>query len=54
MSQSEAISLFTQMMSRKEEDIELARAAILLAKEEYPDLDIDKYLREIEPMAEEI
>lgn len=38
MSRFEAISLFTQMMSRKEEDIELARAAILLTKEEYPTL----------------
>ncbi len=54
MSRSEAISLFTQMMSRKEEDIELARAAILLAKEEYPDLDIDEYMRRIELMAQEI
>jgi len=27
---------------------------LLLAKEKYPDLDIDKYLREIEPMADEI
>ncbi len=54
MSRSEAISLFTEMVSRKEEGIELAKAALLFAKEEYPDLDIDKYLREIDLMAEEI
>lgn len=54
MSRSEAINLFTEMMSRKEEDIELAKAAILFAKEEYPNLDIDEYLRRIELMAQEI
>lgn len=42
------------MMSRKEENIELAKAALLFAKEEYPDLNIDRYLLEIELMAEEI
>jgi regulator of sirC expression with transglutaminase-like and TPR domain len=52
--QSETRRVFAEMVSRKEEDIKLAKAALLLAKGEYPDLDIDKYLRKIELMAEEI
>jgi regulator of sirC expression with transglutaminase-like and TPR domain len=52
--QSEGRTLFAKMVSRKEENIELAKAALLFAKEEYPDLNIDRYLIEIELMAEEI
>ncbi len=52
--QSEARRLFAEMVSRKEEDIELAKAALLFAKEQYPDLDIEKYLRKIDLMAEQL
>ncbi|MGH7801128.1 MAG: SirB1 family protein [Thermodesulfobacteriota bacterium] len=52
--QSDAIRLFGEMVSRREEEIELAKAAFLFAKEEYPDLDIDVYLRKLDLMAEEI
>ena len=52
--QSDAIRLFGEMVSRREEEIELAKAALLFAKEEYPDLDIDVYLRKLDLMAEEI
>jgi len=51
---SEAKGLFAEMVSRNDEDIVLARAALLIAKEEYPDLDIEKYLRRVDLIAEEI
>lgn len=51
---SEVRRLFAQMVSRNDEDINLAEAALLYAKEEYPDLDIEKYLRKINLIAEEI
>jgi regulator of sirC expression with transglutaminase-like and TPR domain len=54
VNQSEARKLFAEMVSRKEGEIELAKAALLFAKEEYPDIDIDKYLRKIDLMAVEI
>lgn len=54
MSRSEAISLFAEMMSRKDKEIELAKAALLFAKEEYHNLDINEYLKRIELMAQEI
>src|SRR3990170_2813412 len=52
--QSEAIRLFGEMVSRREEEIELARAALLFAKEEYPGLDVGRYLQKLELMTEEI
>ena len=51
---SEVKRLFAEMVSRHEEDINLAEAALLYAKVEYPDLDIEKYLRRIDLIAEEI
>ena len=35
-----------------EEDFDLARAALLLAKDEYSDLDIEKYLTKLDELAE--
>src|SRR3989337_4258823 len=52
--QSVARRLLAEMVSRKEEEIELARAALLFAKEEYPGLDVGKYLQKLELMTEEI
>jgi len=52
--QSEGRTLFANMVSRKEENIELAKAALLFAKEGYTDLNIDRYLREMELIVEEI
>src|SRR3990170_5723528 len=52
--QSEARRLFAEMLSRKDEEIELAKAALLFAKEEYSDLDVEKYLTKLELMSEEI
>jgi len=45
--QSVARRLLAEMVSRKEEEIELARAALLFAKEEYPGLDVGKYLQKL-------
>jgi len=38
--QSVARRLLAEMVSRKDEEIELAKAALLFAKEEYSDLEI--------------
>ena len=43
-------SEFTRLVAR--EPIPLARGALLLAKEEYPDLDIDKYLDRMTALAQ--
>ncbi|HEX3036920.1 MAG TPA: transglutaminase-like domain-containing protein [Thermodesulfobacteriota bacterium] len=52
--QSEAKTLFSEMMNR-EGEINLAKAALLLAKEiEYPDLDVYDYLRKIDLIANEV
>lgn len=52
--QSVARRLLAEMASRKDEEIELARASLIFAKEEYPDLDVEKYLRRLELITEEI
>ncbi len=52
--QSEARRLFADMMGRKEEEIELAKAALIFAKEEYPDLVIERFLEKLDLMAEKI
>ncbi len=52
---SEAKRLFAEMVSREDEEINLAETALLFAKEiEYSDLDTDKYLRTIDLMGNEI
>ncbi len=45
---------FIQAIDRPEEDIDLARAALLFAKEEYPDLDVDAYIERLDRMAHPI
>jgi Uncharacterized conserved protein len=43
------------MMSKQEEEINLAEAALLMAKKvEYPDLRVNEYLRKIDAMGNEI
>ncbi len=56
MNVSEARRLFIESVSKKrEEEIELARASLLFAKElEYPELDIERYMDTICSMAEEV
>ena len=40
-------------MERPEEELNLARAALLVAREEYPQLPIDRYLMRLDMLAEE-
>src|SRR5882724_5744623 len=46
-----AAELFKEMVGRPENQVDLASAALLIALDEYPTLDIQKYLREIDAMA---
>ena len=46
-----ATELFKEMVRRPESQVDLASAALLIALDEYPSLDVQKYLREIESMA---
>lgn len=41
------------MVARPEEQIDLAEAALLVAKEEYPDLDVHAYLERLDALASE-
>jgi regulator of sirC expression with transglutaminase-like and TPR domain len=45
---------FYQEIRQPEEQIDLARAALYLAQEEYPDLDPDEYLNALDMMAVEV
>ncbi|HEV8712716.1 MAG TPA: tetratricopeptide repeat protein [Candidatus Binatia bacterium] len=42
---------FTQLVSGSEEELDLAEAALLIAQEEHPDLDIAAYLRRLDELA---
>lgn len=41
-------------LSRSESELDLARAALLVAKEEYPQLSVDIYLARLDQIAEEV
>ena len=41
-------------LSRSESELDLARAALLIAKEEYPQLSVDIYLARLDQIAEEV
>ncbi|MCW8934673.1 MAG: transglutaminase-like domain-containing protein [Gammaproteobacteria bacterium] len=45
---------FFKMLNQPDDDISLAKAALMVAKLEYPDLNIDSYLLKIQNIAEEI
>ena len=42
---------FEKVLSRKDERIDLASACLMIAQDAYPDLDLERYLGEIERMA---
>jgi regulator of sirC expression with transglutaminase-like and TPR domain len=44
------ISLFSHLVARPESDIDLARAALLVALPEYPGLDVASYIEELDRM----
>jgi regulator of sirC expression with transglutaminase-like and TPR domain len=52
MTKEEARAQFAEMVARNETDLELDRAALLIAAEEYPRLDVRKYLDLIGSFAE--
>lgn len=45
---------FADTVSRPDPEVELARAALLVAKEEYPQLPLERYLARLEQLAEEV
>jgi regulator of sirC expression with transglutaminase-like and TPR domain len=49
-----ARQLFAEEIRRPDPQIDLARAALLIAKEEYPQISIEQYLARLEQMAEEV
>ncbi|MBI3002395.1 MAG: tetratricopeptide repeat protein [candidate division NC10 bacterium] len=51
--QAEARARFAACVGRPEQDIDLAEAALLIAAEEYPDLDVAAYLALLARMGEE-
>jgi regulator of sirC expression with transglutaminase-like and TPR domain len=51
MTREEARRQFAAVMAREENEIELDRAALLIAAEEYPHLEIEKYLAQLDLFA---
>ena len=45
---------FARMMTRPEEDLDLGRAALLVAGEEYPELDVAEHLRRLDGYADAV
>ncbi len=43
---------FTSLIESQDSEIDLAEAALLVAKEEYPELNVDNYLRKLDQMAD--
>lgn len=54
MNFSSARQYFYQEIQQSEVDIDLARAALYIAKEEYPKLDVEEYLNALDTMAMEV
>jgi regulator of sirC expression with transglutaminase-like and TPR domain len=53
MNFSSARQLFYQEIQQPDEKIDLAKAALYIAQEEYPDLDVEYYLNALDTMAAE-
>ena len=51
MNQLEARAQFTAQLQRDEAALELDRAALLIAAESYPSLDVESYLRQLDELA---
>jgi regulator of sirC expression with transglutaminase-like and TPR domain len=54
MTRTLAIELFKEMVSRPDHGIDLASAALLIALDEYPNLNVQKYLCRIDALASKI
>ncbi len=48
----ETKSRFASLIESQDSEFDLAEAALLVAKEEYPELDVDNYLRKLDQMAD--
>ncbi len=53
MTRDEARQQFTELLARGESGFELDRAALLLAAEEYPAMQVDEYLAQLDALAED-
>lgn len=51
---SPARERFTALVSGPEEDLDLAEAALLIAQEEQPDIDIARYLKRLDQLADAV
>ncbi len=54
MSQSNPAEQFARMMQREDDEIDLAEAALLIARTEYPELDLPPQLQRLDQMAAQI
>jgi regulator of sirC expression with transglutaminase-like and TPR domain len=54
MSPEEWLEAFTQIVNQPEDSINLAAAALVIAADEYPDLDVEHYLERLDVMAEHV
>lgn len=45
---------FAALLAEPDDRLDLARAALLLATDEYPDLDVDGYLARLDELAAEV
>src|SRR5262245_30693216 len=52
MTREEARAKFAEMVARNENDLELDRATLLIAAEEYPSIDLENYIDRIDELAE--
>jgi regulator of sirC expression with transglutaminase-like and TPR domain len=51
MQEPDARRQFTDIMAGPDDQVDLAQAALLIACEEYPDLDVSRYLRRVDGLA---
>lgn len=51
MTKEKARTQFAELLAREEAELELDRAALLIAAEEYPHLETDKYLHQLDTFA---
>ncbi|KAK3269915.1 hypothetical protein CYMTET_21663 [Cymbomonas tetramitiformis] len=48
------LDAFSEEMQKADEDIDLAKCALLIAQHRYPEMDVEDYLRKLDMMAEEL
>ena len=53
MAHTPALDLFRDLVCRPAEQVDLASAALLIALDEYPGLNVSDYLKRIDALAEQ-